>query len=51
MTNNVILAKYPSSYTEREKEKLKESIQKGIRETGIVLVPEDVDVAVLPLIQ
>ena len=44
-----VVVKYPPSYTEREREKLEESIQRGIKETGIVLVPEDVDIAVLPV--
>jgi len=46
---SVVIAHYPLRYSEKDIKWLEECIKKGIEETGVVVVPEDISVMVLPI--
>jgi hypothetical protein len=46
---NAIIVKVPENYSEEQKKELKNSIESSIDTTGVILVPESVEIYSLPL--
>jgi hypothetical protein len=45
---NAIIVKVPENYSEEQKKELKNSIERAIDTTGVILVPESVEIYSLP---
>lgn len=49
MTKSVIVAKVPDTYTADQKKEIENSIEFAVKETQVLVVPDEVDITVLHL--